>query len=155
MTDHRAAFPPVSSVLPHREPFLFIERVVELTEQKVVAVRTFRPDEPFFAGHFPGRPVVPGVVLVEGLAQAMAYHTLVHHPLREISLVGIDHARFRSPVGFGVEVRFEIRVGEQRFGMAKGVGEVRTATRQIARATLLGYSADPGASPPDDAGGSP
>jgi 3-hydroxymyristoyl/3-hydroxydecanoyl-(acyl carrier protein) dehydratase len=93
------------------------------------------------------------VVLIEGLAQAMAYHSLVHHPSREIFLVGIDHARFRSPVGFGVEVRFDIRVGEQRFGMAKGEGEVRTATRQVARATLLGYTADPGASPPD-AGGS-
>lgn len=154
MTEHSAAFPPVSSVLPHRAPFLFIDQVVELTGDRVVAVRTFRPDEPFFLGHFPGRPVVPGVVLIEGLAQAMAYHSLFHQPSREIFLVGIDHARFRSPVGFGVEVRFEIRVGEQRFGMAKGEGKVRTATRQVARATLLGYTADPGASPPD-AGGSP
>jgi 3-hydroxymyristoyl/3-hydroxydecanoyl-(acyl carrier protein) dehydratase len=154
MTEHPGALPPVSSVLPHRAPFLFIDQVVELTGDRVVAVRTFRPDEPFFLGHFPGRPMVPGVVLIEGLAQAMAYHSLLHHPSREIFLVGIDHARFRSPVGFGVEVRFEIRVGEQRFGMAKGEGEVRTAARQVARATLLGYTAEPGTSPPD-AGDSP
>jgi 3-hydroxyacyl-[acyl-carrier-protein] dehydratase len=147
MSEHPGPFPSVSSVLPHRPPFLFIDRVVELSEDRVVAVRTFQVDEPFFLGHFPDRPVVPAVVLIEGLAQAMAYHSLLHRPSREIFLVGIDRARFRSPIGFGIEVTFEVRVGEQRFGLMKGRGEVRTITQHVASATLLGYAAEPHGNP--------
>jgi len=154
MSDHPGPFPSVSSVLPHRPPFLFIERVVELGDDRVVAVRTFQPDEPFFLGHFPDRPVVPGVILIEGLAQALAYHSLVHHPSRQIFLVGIDQARFRSSIGFGVEVTFEVHVGELRFGLTKGRGDVRTVTQHVASATLLGYSTDPHGNPPLPGGSS-
>jgi 3-hydroxyacyl-[acyl-carrier-protein] dehydratase len=147
MSEHPGPFPSVSSILPHRHPFLFIERIVELSEDRVVAVRTFQADESFFLGHFPDRPVVPGVVLIEGLAQAMAYHSLLHHPSRQIFLAGIDQARFRSPIGFGIEVTFEVRVGEQRFGLMKGRGEVRTLTQHVASATLLGYTAEPHENP--------
>lgn len=147
MSEHTGPFPSVSSILPHRPPFLFIDRVVELGDDRVVAVRTFQPEEPFFQGHFPDRPIVPGVVLIEGLAQAMAYHSLVHHPARQIFLVGIDEARFRSPIGFGMEVTFEVRVGEERFGLTKGRGEVRTSTQHVASATLLGYATDPHRNP--------
>ena len=147
MSEHPGLFPSVSSVLPHRPPFLFIDRVVELSEDRVVAVRTFQPDESFFLGHFPERPVVPGVVLIEGLAQAMAYHCLLHHPSRQILLVGIDQARFRSTIGPGTEVRFEVHVGEQRFGLTKGRGEVRTLTQSVASATLLGYGGEPHGNP--------
>jgi 3-hydroxyacyl-[acyl-carrier-protein] dehydratase len=147
MSEHPGPFPSVSSILPHRHPFLFIERIVELSEDRVVAVRTFQADESFFLGHFPDRPVVPGVVLIEGLAQAMAYHSLLHHPSRQIFLAGIDQARFRSPIGFGIEVTFEVRVGEQRFGLMKGRGEVRTVTQHLASATLLGYAAEPHGNP--------
>jgi len=147
MSEHRGPFPSVFSVLPHRPPFLFIDRVVELSEDRVVAVRTFQADESFFLGHFPERPVVPGVVLIEGLAQAMAYHSLLHHPSRQILLVGIDQARFRSTIGPGTEVTFEVRVGEQRFGLTKGHGEVRSRTQSVASATLLGYAAEPHGNP--------
>lgn len=147
MSEHTGPFPSVSSILPHRPPFLFIDRVVELSDDRVLAVRTFQPDEPFFLGHFPDRPVVPGVVLIEGLAQAMAYHSLLRHPSREVFLVGIDQARFRSPIGFGIEVTFEVRVGEQRFGLLKGRGEVRVRAQNVASATLLGYAAEPPGSP--------
>lgn len=147
MGEEPGRFPSVTEVLPHRPPFLFIERVIELTADRVVAVKTFQPDEPFFQGHFPEHPVIPGVVLIEGLAQAMAFHTQFHRPSREIFLVGIDHARFRSPIGFGVEVTFEVHVGEARFGMTTGRGEVTAAGRQIAIATLLGHAADPHGNP--------
>jgi 3-hydroxyacyl-[acyl-carrier-protein] dehydratase len=148
MSEHPGPFPSVSSILPHRPPFLFIDRVVELSNDRVVAVRTFQSDEPFFQGHFPDHPVVPAVVLIEALAQTMAYHSLLHHPSRQIFLVGIDRARFRSPIGLGIEVTFEVRVGEQRFGMMKGRGEVRTVTQHVASATLLGYAAEAHGNPP-------
>src|SRR5215813_13823834 len=147
MSEHPGPFPSVSSILPHRPPFLFIERVVELSDDRVVAVRTFEPGEPCFLGHFPDRPVVPAVVLIDGLAQAMAYHSLLHQPSRQIFLVGIDQARFRSTIGPGTEVTFEVRVGEQRFGLTKGLGEVRILTQSVASATLLGYAAEPHGSP--------
>jgi 3-hydroxyacyl-[acyl-carrier-protein] dehydratase len=143
MSDRSGAFPSVESVLPHRPPFLFLDRILECTQERVVGARTFRPDEPLLGGHFPGRPVVPAVVLLEALGQAMAYHSLLHHPSREILLVGVDHARFRRLAELGVEVCFEVQVGERRAGLTRGEGEVTIAEIQIARATLLGYSADP------------
>jgi 3-hydroxymyristoyl/3-hydroxydecanoyl-(acyl carrier protein) dehydratase len=135
--------PPVRSVLPHREPFLFIDRVLELSEDSVVAVRTFREDEPFFAGHFPGHPIVPGVLLVEGMAQAMAYCALVNRPATRIYLVAIDRARFRSPVLPGSEVTFRVRIDGERFGITTGHGQVSVGERRVADAILRGYSGEP------------
>src|SRR6476661_6179004 len=106
-----APFPDVRSVLPHREPFLLIDRVVEMSERHVVAVRAFRAEEPYFAGHFPGQPIVPGVLLVEALAQTMAYYALTFRSAPKVYLVGIDKARFRSVVQPGQEVRFHVEVG--------------------------------------------
>ena len=140
-------FPDPREVLPHKEPFLFIDQVVELSERRCVAVRTFRPDENFFKGHFPGRPVVPGVLLLEGLAQTMAYLALVQQPAGKVFLVGIDRARFRSIVEPGQEVTFEVEAGELRFGLLTGKGKVRTAAARIADAALTGYSGDPGGNP--------
>ena len=129
-------------MLPHREPFLFIDRVLQLSESSIVAGRTFRDDEPFFAGHFPGQPIVPGVLLVEGLAQAMAYFALLNRPASRIYLVGIDRARFRSAVTPGSEVIFEVRIGEERFGILTGEGQARVGERRVADATLKGYSGE-------------
>ena len=129
-------------MLPHREPFLFIDRVLQLSDSSIVAARMFRDDEPFFAGHFPGQPIVPGVLLVEGLAQAMAYYALVNRPASRIYLVGIDRARFRSAVTPGSEVIFEVRIGEERFGILTGEGQARVGARRVADATVKGYSGE-------------
>ena len=85
--------PKPEEVLPHRPPFLFLDRIVELSPTRVVGVRTFRPDEDFFKGHFPGEPIVPGVILIEGLAQTMGYYALYHRKAPRVFLVGIDRAR--------------------------------------------------------------
>ena len=127
-------------VLPHRPPFLFIDRVVELAPERIRAVRTFRADEPFFAGHFPGNPVVPGVLLIEGLAQTMAYHALFHRHAPQTFLVGIEHARFSGIVLPQMEVDFEVELGEERFGLQSGAGTVRVAGKRVATASLRGYA---------------
>jgi 3-hydroxyacyl-[acyl-carrier-protein] dehydratase len=136
--------PAVTSVLPHRPPFLMVDRVVELREGHLTSLRTFRADEPFFSGHFPGHPVVPGVLLVEGLAQTMAYYALFHQSAPRVLLVGMDRVRFRSVVETGMEVTFEVEVGEQRFGLLAGRGRVRVGTRKVAEATLKGFAGKPG-----------
>jgi 3-hydroxymyristoyl/3-hydroxydecanoyl-(acyl carrier protein) dehydratase len=136
--------PAPEKVLPHRPPFLFVDRIVELTPTKIVGVNTFKPDAEFFKGHFPERPIVPGVLLVEGLAQTMAYYALHHRKAPRIFLVGIDRARFRSVVEPGVEVTFTIDVGEERFGTLEGRGKVTVSGKRIAEADLRGYAGEPG-----------
>ncbi|MHB8874661.1 MAG: 3-hydroxyacyl-ACP dehydratase FabZ [Myxococcaceae bacterium] len=129
-------------MLPHREPMLLIDKVIEMTDRRVVAVRTFRPEEPVFAGHFPDHPVLPGVYLVEGLAQTMAYYALCHRKAPRVFLVGIDRARFRSIVTPGHEIRFEVDVGEERFGMLTGKGKAFCNGAKVADASVTGYAGE-------------
>ncbi len=135
-------YPDVRSVIPHREPFLFIDRVVELTPTRIVATRLFRKDEPYFAGHFPQRAVVPGVLLIEGIAQTMAYYALCQQATSQVFLVGVDRARFRSIVEPGQEVTFEVEIGEQRLGMLTGRGRAKRGDTRVADASVTGYSGD-------------
>ena len=136
--------PEVTAVLPHRPPFLFVDRIIELTDRRVIGVRTFRIEEPFFSGHFPEHPVVPGVLLLEGLAQTMAYYALYHRKAPRVFLVGIDHARFRSIIEPGTEVTYEVTVGDERLGTLTGKGKVRAGTRRVADAALIGYAGEIG-----------
>jgi UDP-3-O-[3-hydroxymyristoyl] N-acetylglucosamine deacetylase/3-hydroxyacyl-[acyl-carrier-protein] dehydratase len=139
-------FAPVEAVLPHRPPFLFLDRIVELTPTRVVGVRTFHADEHFFKGHFPGKPIVPGVILIEGLAQTMAYYALSHKKAQQVFLIGIDHARFRGMCEPETEVRFEIDIpDEERFSTLTGKGKVLAAGgRRLADAEVRGYAGPAG-----------
>jgi 3-hydroxyacyl-[acyl-carrier-protein] dehydratase len=104
----------IMQILPHRYPFLLIDRVVELVRmQRIVAIKNVTINEPFFQGHFPSYPIMPGVLIVEAMAQAGGALLLTEVPDREEKLVlftGIDEARFRQAVVPGDQVRLEVDV---------------------------------------------
>ncbi|MHB1221988.1 MAG: 3-hydroxyacyl-ACP dehydratase FabZ [Gammaproteobacteria bacterium] len=106
----------VLEYLPHRYPFLLIDRVIEMELGKsLVAIKNVTMNEPFFNGHFPGRPVMPGVLMLEAMAQAggiLAYKTTNTNPSDGVLLyfAGIDNARFRRVVEPGDQLRLEVKV---------------------------------------------
>lgn len=135
--------PPPEAVLPHRRPILVLDRVLECGPDRIVAERRFAPGDPCFEGHFPGRPVVPGVILVEGLAQTLAYGVLQAGGGRQVLLAGIDACRFRRPVGPGDTAVFEVCPERTRLKVTTARGVVRVGGEEVARATLLGYLGEP------------
>ena len=100
--------------LPHRYPFLLVDRILELEpNRRIVGLKNVSANEPFFAGHFPGNPIMPGVLIVEAMAQAGAVLLLSEFPDRNEKLVfftGIERARFRRPVVPGDQLRIEVEV---------------------------------------------
>ena len=104
----------IQAILPHRYPFLLIDRVVEITrKQRIVAIKNVSVNEPFFAGHFPGYPIVPGVLIIEAIAQAGGALLLTEVGDRDGKLMfftGIERARFRKPVVPGDQLRIEVEV---------------------------------------------
>jgi 3-hydroxyacyl-[acyl-carrier-protein] dehydratase len=108
----------IQAYLPHRDPFLFVDRIIELEPYKrAVGLKNVTYDEPFFRGHFPERPVMPGVLILEAMAQVggvLAFYSLGgrrdHIPL----FTGIDKAKFRTPVVPGDQLRLELEVMRRR-----------------------------------------
>lgn len=104
----------IMAILPHRYPFLLIDRLMEIERKKrIVAIKNVTINEPFFAGHFPNFPIMPGVLIVESIAQAGGALLLTEIPDREDKLMvftGIDRAKFRRPVVPGDQLRIEVNV---------------------------------------------
>lgn len=116
----------IMDLLPHRYPFLLIDRVIEFEAAKrLVAIKNVTMNEPFFQGHFPGHPIMPGVLVVEAMAQAGAILLMSEFEDRHSKLAvftGIEGAKFRRPVVPGDQLRFEIEVVKfrSRLGVMQG-----------------------------------
>lgn len=120
----------VAAILPHRYPFLLVDRVVEIEAgRRIVALKNVTANEPFFSGHFPGRPLMPGVLLCEAVAQAGGILARVTDPDtlgpgKIAMLTGLDHARFRQKVTPGDQLRLEVELVRRRGAFWKMRGAV-------------------------------
>jgi|SRR5579863_1329980 len=127
-------------LLPHRFPFLLIDRVIDLVPAKrIVAIKNVTINEPFFAGHFPGAPIMPGVLVVEAMAQAGGVLLLAEVKDRDSKLIlftGIDRARFRSPVVPGDQLRVEVDVLAWRGNAGRMQGTAYVGDRRAAEAIV-------------------
>ena len=130
----------IMEYLPHRYPFLLIDRVVELERSKrIVAIKNVTINEPFFNGHFPGYPIMPGVLVVEAMAQAGCILLLAEVEDREKKLVlfsGIDGAKFRRPITPGDQVRIEVDVLSFRSRGGRMQGKAYVDGKLACEATL-------------------
>ena len=138
----------IMSVLPHRYPILLVDRVLEIEPRKrIVALKNVTINEQIFLGHFPGRPVFPGVLLIEGMAQAGGLLLLHDLPNREGKLLyfaGIEEAKFRRPVVPGDQVRYEVEVLRLRSTFGKVAGKVLVDGEVAAEAILSTAMVDRG-----------
>ena len=128
--------------LPHRYPFLLVDRVLELEPgDRIVALKNVTINEPFFQGHFPGKPVMPGVLIIEAMAQAgglLAYESSPadnHGQL--IYFMGMDKVRFRKPVVPGDQLIFEAKILKLRTKVAKMTGTASVDKQLVAEAELM------------------
>ena len=133
-------------VLPHRYPFLLVDRILEIDPgKKVVGLKNVTFNEEFFQGHFPGNPVMPGVLLIEAMAQVGGFMMLaaVGDPARrQVRLAGLDAVRFRRPVVPGDQVLFTVEFVAMKRSIVKVRGEARVDGQLCAEAEIMSLIQD-------------
>jgi 3-hydroxyacyl-[acyl-carrier-protein] dehydratase len=141
----------IQKLLPHRYPFLMIDRILEVERLKrIVAIKNVTINEAHFQGHFPGQPVMPGVLILEGMAQAGGLLLLLEVPDREnklLFLAAVDGVRFRRPVVPGDQMRIEVQVLKWRGDFCKIEGRATVNGQLASEATLMCKMIDREAAP--------
>lgn len=136
----------IQSILPHRYPFLLVDRIRELDpDRRIVGIKNVSINEPFFQGHFPGRPVMPGVLILEALAQVggvLAFKSLGSVGRPVVYLTGIDGAKFRKPVVPGDILRLEVDVIKKRPPFWKMQGKAFVDTELVCEAEVTAMVTD-------------
>jgi 3-hydroxyacyl-[acyl-carrier-protein] dehydratase len=132
----------IMNILPHRYPFIMIDRILKLVPgEKVVALKNVTINEPFFQGHFPGNPIMPGVLMIEAMGQAGAVLAAESLPEQEqgslIYFMGMNKVKFRKPVVPGDQIIFEIKFLKQRAKVFKMSGMAFVDEKLVAEAELM------------------
>ncbi len=138
----------VMAVLPHRYPMLLVDRVEQLEkEERIVAVKAVTMNEGFFQGHFPGRPIMPGVMIVEALAQAAGVLAMESFDLagsgKLVYFMAIDNAKFRAPVEPGCLLHLHVEFTQKRARVCKFAGKAMIGDQIAAEAEFMAMIADP------------
>jgi 3-hydroxyacyl-[acyl-carrier-protein] dehydratase len=135
----------IRDILPHRYPMLLVDAIVELEEERIVGIKNVTVNEPYFQGHFPDFPVMPGVLVVEAMAQVAGVLVLKSIPDRKNKLVllaSIEEAKFRRPVLPGHQLRIEMKVTKRKASVAKMHGHATVDGVLMAEAILMCKLAD-------------
>lgn len=137
----------IKDILPHRYPMLLVDRIVEISEEGATGIKNVTVNEQFFEGHFPQMPVMPGVLIVEAMAQTAAAYTAyienVDTDGKVILFMGIDKARFRKPVIPGDQLRIRTVIASRRPPVWKYEGKAYVDGKLVAEASFSAMNADP------------
>jgi len=132
----------IARILPHREPFVFVDEVLEVEPGKrILAAKTLNPDEHYFRGHFPGNPVMPGVLQIEALAQALgilAYFSESFDPQTQVAyLAGVNDVRFRRIVRPGKKLLLQVELIGMKRGICKATAKSLVGSELACEATIV------------------